>query len=125
MLTFKYSNSRHWLDKDLHKGWTKEVRQDTRICYVNQVHEGIHAFLSKHCICKYKYFINQKRWGFEIGSDREAYLLLGDTADLIMRDAALLNEEVVTLELADPAFFDKLLAFLSLKGLIRTEEEIR
>lgn len=118
MLSIKYNN-------DSQKSWTKQLCQGTRICYVNQVHEGIHAFLSKRCTCEYKYFISQKHWGFEIGSECKAYLLLGDTANLIMGygDAVLLDEEVVTLELSDPAFFDKLLAFLRTNGLVETEEE--
>ena len=117
-------------------GWSKRV--DTvgkdgqrRICYVNDVHKAIHLFLADHlrpsrnlCHCEYKYFITPKRWGFEIG-DGKAYLLLGDThANVAMTFSPLLNEEHAVFELADPAFYTKLLAFLRLNELARTEKSI-
>lgn len=114
--------------------WTKARYVNGVITYVNPVHAGIHSFLSQCCDCEYKYFINQKCWGFSITRNisrrssphphRWAYLLVRDSEVGLALDRAMSPEDAPTkLEVADPVFFNKVGAFLRAHDLVRTDEK--
>jgi len=102
--------------------WTHQHKVDGAVSYANPVHEAIAGKLAEcYDSVEYKYWIAIRKWGFTFCTryvtDEESLCpftfslkLIDPQAVLELYSPGIAGDSIVTLELADPQFFEKLVS---------------